>query len=146
MAKRWSNFRLRLESLADPCLQFRIYYLAYPMRSARGQTDLPRCYITIHGNIVWDFPSDFSHVCDSPYGPVIASEEISKLLQMWRDTRSGDLMSFRDADSTFRDPDLPRQHLAMFLSASPCFLGISDDWVAGTLLNGCGIENDTFNL
>ena len=62
------------------------------MRSQQGTTDLPRCYITIGGEIVWDFPKDFPQACTDSYSPCIASDGVSRALQRWLDTSGSHLM------------------------------------------------------
>ncbi len=51
--KRWSKLQTRIYSMIDPKVPFQIHYIAYPMRSQRGSTSIPRCYITIDKEIIW---------------------------------------------------------------------------------------------
>ena len=45
--KRWSNLQKRVYAMTAPEIPFQIHCVAYPMRSQRGSTLIPRCFITI---------------------------------------------------------------------------------------------------
>lgn len=57
--KRWSKLQKRLYGIIDPRIDFQIHCVAYPMKSGKGSAALPRYYITIGKEIVWDYPKDF---------------------------------------------------------------------------------------
>ena len=57
--KRWSKLQKRIYNLIDPQLKLQIHCVAYPMRSQRGSTSIPRYYITLNKEIIWDYPKDF---------------------------------------------------------------------------------------
>jgi hypothetical protein len=57
--KRWSKLQRDLYRLIAEELNFQIHCAAYPMRSAYGSTDLPRYWITLEHEIIWDYPLQF---------------------------------------------------------------------------------------
>ena len=57
--KPWSKLQKRLYGIIDPRIDFQIHCVAYPMKSGKGSTALPRYYITIGKEIIWDYPKDF---------------------------------------------------------------------------------------
>lgn len=56
--RRWSKLKKKVEGLMDPSLEFKIYCNAYEIGSHGNE--IPRWWITIKGEIVWDFPKQFS--------------------------------------------------------------------------------------
>lgn len=63
--KRWSKLQKQLYLLIDPSVNLQIHCARYRMQSQRGNTDLPRYWITLDRNIIWDYPKDFID-CPSP--------------------------------------------------------------------------------
>lgn len=61
MAKRWSKLQSRLYNLMDDSLKFQIHCCLYEMNSNDGYhgSKLPRYYITIGKEIIWDYPKQF---------------------------------------------------------------------------------------
>ena len=61
MPKRWSKLQSRLYNLIDPAVGFQIHCALYEMNSNNGyhSSKLPRCFITIGKEIVFDYPKDF---------------------------------------------------------------------------------------
>lgn len=59
--KRWSKLQKRLYDLMDPKAQFQIHMALYEMNSNDGYhgAKLPRYFITIGDEIVFDYPKDF---------------------------------------------------------------------------------------
>lgn len=57
--KRWSKLQRELYKLLDDTINFQIHCVAYPMRSQYGSTNLPRYFITLDKEIIWDYPKDF---------------------------------------------------------------------------------------
>jgi hypothetical protein len=92
--KRWSKLQARIYSMVDPAIPFQIHYIAYPMRSQRGSTLIPRCYITIGKEIIWDFPRDFPSACVDSYSACGECLPITTILREWTDTSSDDLLAF----------------------------------------------------
>jgi len=87
--KRWSKLQSRLYEFVDEKIKFQIHCVAYPMRSQRGNTDIPRYWITLNKEIIWDYPKDFLNNQELlnpyfPYGTYIS--EISALIREYTDT------------------------------------------------------------
>lgn len=61
MSKRWSKLQSRLYNLIDNSLDFQIHCVVYEMNSNDGYhgSKLPRYFITIDKEIVFDYPKDF---------------------------------------------------------------------------------------
>ena len=57
--KRWSKLQKRLYELVDESIDFKLHCTVYRMQSGRGSTDLPRYFITLAGEIIFDYPKDF---------------------------------------------------------------------------------------
>lgn len=57
--KRWSKLQKELYLIVDPTIGFQIHCAAYPMRSRYGNTDLPRYWITLDKEIIFDYPKQF---------------------------------------------------------------------------------------
>ena len=58
--KRWSKPAKRLYELVDESIDFKLHCTVYRMQSRRGSTDLPRYFITLAGEIIFDYPKDFA--------------------------------------------------------------------------------------
>ena len=58
--KRWSKLQKRLYGLVDESIDFKLHCTVYRMQSRRGSTDLPRYFITLAGEIIFDYPKDFA--------------------------------------------------------------------------------------
>lgn len=61
MSKRWSKLQTRLYGLMDPSVKFQIHCALYEMNSNDGYhgNKLPRYWITIGKEIVFDYPKNF---------------------------------------------------------------------------------------
>ena len=61
MSKRWSKLQKRLYNLIDSKIDFQIHCALYEMNSNDGYHSykLPRYFITIDKEIVFDYPKDF---------------------------------------------------------------------------------------
>ena len=57
--KRWSKLAKRLYELVDESIDFKLHCTVYRMQSRRGSTDLPRYFITLASEIIFDYPKDF---------------------------------------------------------------------------------------
>lgn len=57
--KRWSKLQKELYNLIAPELDFQIHCRAYRMDSQSGSTDLPRYWITLGKETIWDYPGQF---------------------------------------------------------------------------------------
>jgi hypothetical protein len=86
--KRWSKLQKELYLLVSPDINFQIHCVAYPMRSQYGGTNLPRYWITLGKDILWDYPQNF--VADGgvhEYYPYMTDvSDISELLREYIDT------------------------------------------------------------
>lgn len=56
---RWSKLQKELYLIIDPTIDFQIHCAVYPMRSRYGNTDLPRYWITLGKEIIFDYPKQF---------------------------------------------------------------------------------------
>ena len=54
--KRWSKLQKRLYNLIEPAIDFQIHCSIYRMNSQSGSTNLPRYFITLDREIIWDYP------------------------------------------------------------------------------------------
>lgn len=59
MSKRWSKLQKEIYNLLDNSIDIQIHCGVYRMKSQRGSTDLPRYWITIGKEIVFDYPKQF---------------------------------------------------------------------------------------
>ena len=57
--KRWSSLQRQLYQLVDEEIDFQLHLSKYRMRSARGSTDLPRYWISLKDEIIFDYPKQF---------------------------------------------------------------------------------------
>lgn len=102
--RRWSKLQTALYNIIDPAIDFQMHCAAYPMRTKTGwasvaQHDVPRYWITIGKDIVWDFPN----VCpqeelDAMYYPDLywrCSTLISDVLRAYIDCPRNELLSFK---------------------------------------------------
>lgn len=61
MGKRWSKLQARLYNLMDPMVDFQIHCALYEMNSLGHHGNrLPRYFITIDKEIVFDYPRDIA--------------------------------------------------------------------------------------
>lgn len=59
MGKPWSKLKSSVMNLLDPKSKVDIHQNVYRMASQRGSTDLPRYYITVDKEIVFDYPKNY---------------------------------------------------------------------------------------
>ena len=57
--KRWSKLIKELYLLLVPNINFQLHCSVYRMQSQRGSTGLPRYWVTVDGEIVFDYPKQF---------------------------------------------------------------------------------------
>lgn len=97
--RRWSKLQKRLYGLLVPGLRLQVHCRRYRMASQRGQTDLPRYWISLGKDIIWDYPKQFVNrptkietaPTDYPHNTDIP--EISALIHDYIDTPRAQLMS-----------------------------------------------------
>jgi len=58
-ARPWSKLQKRLYNLISDDINLQIQCVVYKMNSNYGNTGLPRYFITLDKDIIWDYPSDF---------------------------------------------------------------------------------------
>lgn len=63
--RRWSKLQKELYLILDPRIDLQLHCSIYRMESQRGSTDLPRYWITLNSEILFDYPSQFA---DQPGG------------------------------------------------------------------------------
>ncbi len=84
---QWSKLQKSIYLLKATGINFQIHCSIYRMKSKRGSTDLPRYWITLEKEIIWDYPKDFIDKDSShnyPYEHDIS--EISNLIREYIDT------------------------------------------------------------
>ena len=97
MRKPWSKLQKELYELRADGLDFQIHCSVYRMDSRRGTTDLPRYWITLNKEIIWDYPKDFvgkNHPDRTPsthYPYSTDVPDISNLIREYIDTPKDDL-------------------------------------------------------
>ena len=102
--KRWSKLQKRLYELVDESIDFKLHCTVYRMQSRRGSTDLPRYFITLAGEIIFDYPKGFVLKSGSvkslaqgaltkiyPYGNDIS--DIGELIREYIDTPKEELFA-----------------------------------------------------
>jgi hypothetical protein len=96
--KRWSKLQRELYKLVAQELDFQIHCTVYPMHSQYGNTGLPRYWITLNKEIIWDYPKQFA---DMPthqhmlkgYPDTTDISDISDLIREYIDTPTDDLLA-----------------------------------------------------
>jgi hypothetical protein len=58
-SRPWSKLQKQLYLLIDPELDFQIQCRIVRMQTERGSTNLPRYWITLNGDVIWDYPNQF---------------------------------------------------------------------------------------
>ena len=57
----FSKLKKNIESLFDEKLKMQFCCSSYPMRSQRGSASIPRYYVKLGKEIIWDLPKDFKY-------------------------------------------------------------------------------------
>ena len=97
-ARPWSKLQRRLYEVLAPEADLQVHCCVYRMRSQLGSTDLPRYWITLGDEIIWDYPKQFvdqPHPDRSPsrwypYGTDVG--RISDLMEEYLDTPRDELL------------------------------------------------------
>jgi len=98
---RWSKLQREIYKIIDEKINFQIHCTRYPMDSESGSTDLPRYWITLGKEIIFDYPKQFA-VCGGtvnytgfhvgyPYNTDIS--DISILIREYIDTPKEELLT-----------------------------------------------------
>ena len=82
--KRWSNLQKQLYLILDNKINLQIHCSVYRMNSQRGSTNLPRYWITLNREIIFDYPKISVSKEDYPYTTEIS--DISELLREYLDS------------------------------------------------------------
>lgn len=98
---RWSKLQRALYRIIDPGIRFQIHCVAYRMNwNQWGRNYVPRYWITVGKEIVWDYPQDFSAIQladeNYPYGDSI--NIMSRLIREYMDCPSSDIFREFPAD------------------------------------------------
>ena len=101
---RWSKLQKELYLIIDPNIDFQIHCSVYRMQSRMGSTDLPRYWITLNKEIIFDYPCQFVNAegeiknfapnalsIHYPYNSDI--RDISHLIREYIDTPKTELMN-----------------------------------------------------
>jgi hypothetical protein len=90
----WSKLQREIYDLISLDIHFQIHCVAYPMRRQWGSSKLPRYWITLGNEIIWDYPKDFIIKCNNEkrltnnHGKTFAlpySNEVSAISQIIRE-------------------------------------------------------------
>lgn len=99
----WSKLQREIYDLLTPAINLQIHCTSYPMRSQNGgSTNLPRYWITLEKEVIWDYPKDFvagdrsvrnfaGESCWYPYLTDVSA--ISDLLREYIDTPKEQLLT-----------------------------------------------------
>ena len=103
--KRWSSLQRELYQIIDEHIGFQIHLSKYRMKSQYGTTDLPRYWITLGKEIIFDYPKQFADPSQSgsftknlngkrrryPYDTDVS--DISYLIREYIDTPKDNILS-----------------------------------------------------
>lgn len=97
MAKPWSKLQKEYYLLLAEGLNLQLHCSAYRMDSQMGSTNLPRYWITLSKEIIWDYPKNFvgekhpnrADLKWYPYGNDVPN--ISMLIREYIDTPKGEI-------------------------------------------------------
>ncbi len=90
--KRWSKLQKQLYALRAPEINLQIHCALYRMQSQHGSTALPRYWITLDKEIIWDYPKECgappssARATPDPYPYQTDIADISDLLRAYLDT------------------------------------------------------------
>ena len=91
---QWSKLQKRLYLVIDKNIDFQVHCAVYRMQSQRGSTDLPRYWITLDKEILFDYPKQFVPLqAEYPYPYDGGVSEISALIQEYLDTPAKELLT-----------------------------------------------------
>lgn len=82
---RWSKLQKQFYSIIDGKIDLQIHCAVYRMDSQRGSAGIPRYWITLGKEIVFDYPKQFAQSTDGyPYETDVS--EISEFIREYLDT------------------------------------------------------------
>lgn len=87
MSKRWSKLQSRLYGLMEPTIDFQIHCALYDMNSNDGYHGykLPRYFITVGKEILFDYPKDFDTTCKYGFNSYPWDTDISAISELIED-------------------------------------------------------------
>ena len=88
--KPFSKLKKQIDNLFDPSLGIEFCCNSFPMRSSRGDNSIPRFYLKMGKEIIWDYPKQFA-VKDINYGWWAGNNGISELVRDYIDTPASEL-------------------------------------------------------
>ena len=88
----FSKLKKRIESLFDEKLDMKFCCVSYPVHGQWGQhNSIPRFYLKLGKEIIWDFPKDFE-IKDLPFYYWAESNGITNLIREYIDTPASELL------------------------------------------------------
>jgi len=110
MQPPWSKLQRAVYLILAPRLPLQIHCRVYPIDSQYGTTGIPRYWITLGKEIIWDYPKDFvsqgylTYAC--PYKTDIS--DISCLIREYLDTPRSQILSEAFANDMWGIVDILR--------------------------------------
>lgn len=113
--KRWSKLQKELYLLIDSSINFQIHCVVYRMQSQSGSTDLPRYWITLDKDIIFDYPKQFlddkilgedTQHTQIGYPYYTEVQDISVLLREYIDTPAKDIFYKKFIDDNWGLTDI----------------------------------------
>ena len=83
---QFSKLKKQIENLFDPALKLQFCCIAYPMRTQWANNHIPRFYVELGKEIIWDFPKDFPDVKQLHWAYWSRSNGIVDLVREYIDT------------------------------------------------------------
>ncbi len=65
--KRWSKLQKRIYNILDPKLDLQIHCVVYRHDGFCGEEYVPRYFVTLSGEIIFDFPKNYPVSLQQPY-------------------------------------------------------------------------------
>lgn len=60
MSKRWSKLQKKIYAMVDPAINLRIHCVKYRIPGHCGMQEFPRYFVTLDGQIIFDWPKAYS--------------------------------------------------------------------------------------
>ena len=100
MARPWSKLQREIYRIIAPEIKFQLQCRAYPMHAQYGNNEIPRYWITLGKEIIWDYPKHFvsqkgffDRHLPYPFPYAWDVTEISHLIREYSDTPRSELLS-----------------------------------------------------
>jgi hypothetical protein len=91
MSKPFTKLEKIIEELFEPNLKLKMKCFSYPVRSQYGSSSIPRFYLQLDKEIIWDFPKDFE-IKDIPFYSWMGDNKISELIREYIDAPLAELL------------------------------------------------------